>query len=166
MEPTPRPSNQNLASESALRIVLVEDNPAQIHLLRLALDLQARKYQLHELRDGARALQYIQEYRKDYAEDPEPSVMVLDMHLPKHDGPTVLRALKRHPALSHIPVVILTTSASPSEETEVRELGIRLYREKPTDIDELTRVAREIIDICNEKPTTLHGKSETCPTQA
>jgi CheY-like chemotaxis protein len=72
----------------------------------------------------------------------------LDLHLPKHDGAAVLKAIREEPTLAHIHVVALTSLASPTEEMEVRNLGIRLYRAKPTDLDDWIRLAAEILEIC------------------
>ena len=78
------------------------------------------------------------------------ALIVLDLHLPKHDGFAVLEEIKRTPPLAHISVVVLTSAASPMEEAQVRQLSIRLYREKPSDIDEFLEVAQQILEICNE----------------
>jgi hypothetical protein len=61
------------------RIVLVEDKPAEMILFRLALDQRDQKYDRHEICDGAAALQYIDEYRKTWIEEPERCVTDLDM---------------------------------------------------------------------------------------
>jgi CheY-like chemotaxis protein len=145
-----RPTNKNRGGHNPVRILLVEDNPAEIHLFRLALNGQNQKCDLHEIRDGAAALQYIEEYRKTCAEEPEPCVIVLDIHLPKHNGPAVLRAIKHEPVLSHVHVAVLTTCASPQEELEVRQLGVSLYREKPADLEKFIQVVQEIVEICHE----------------
>jgi CheY-like chemotaxis protein len=134
---------------SPARILVVEDNQADVFLLRHALDEHQAAYQLEVLRDGGEALQFIDQQRI-LARDPTPCAIVLDLHLPKHDGASVLKAMRDEPTLAHIHVVALTSFASPTEEKEVRELGIRLYRAKPTDLDEWTRLAGDILAICNE----------------
>jgi CheY-like chemotaxis protein len=77
-------------------------------------------------------------------------VIVLDLHLPKYDGVAVLRAIKQEPSLAHIRVVVLTASSNPKEELDVRQMGVRLYRKKPSNLDEFIEVAREILAICKE----------------
>jgi CheY-like chemotaxis protein len=74
--------------------------------------------------------------------------IVLDLHLPKHDGAAVLKAIRLEPTLAHIQVVALTSFSSPKEETEVRTLGINLYRSKPTDLDGWIELAGEILELC------------------
>src|SRR5712671_5847759 len=87
----------------AAKILIVEDNPADILWLRHALDQQGEKYDLQVLLDGEAALRFVDEHRTGLRE-PEPCVILLDLHLPKYDGIEVLRAVKRVPALAHIHV--------------------------------------------------------------
>ena len=134
---------------SPARILVVEDNQADVFLLRHALDEHGKEYQLEVLRDGGEALRFV-EHQRMLARDPNPCAIVLDLHLPKHDGAAVLKAIRDEPTLAHIQVVALTSFASPTEEKEVRELGIRLYRAKPTDLDEWIRLAGDILAICTE----------------
>ena len=131
-------------------IVVIEDNPNDILLLRLALDEQDEDYDLRVLRDGAEALAFVHEQRTRSHLSPVPCVIVLDLHLPKHEGVAVLEAIRQTPALAHINVVVLTGFASPLEQAQVTHWGVRLYREKPTDLNEFIDVSRQILEICNE----------------
>ena len=133
----------------AARIVVVEDSPADILLLRHALDQHGEAYQIEVLRDGAEALSFL-EAQKEIGHQPAPCVIVLDLHLPKHDGLSVLSALRTQPVLSHIRVVALSSFASPRDEAEIRSLGVRLYCEKPGDLDGWIDLARNILEICRE----------------
>jgi chemotaxis family two-component system response regulator Rcp1 len=139
---------------SPARILVIEDNQADVFLLRHALDEQGEEYQLEVLRDGGEAILFVQNQRM-LPSDPNPCAIVLDLHLPKHDGAAVLKAIRDEPTLAHIHVVALTSFASPTEEKEVRELGIRLYRAKPTDLDEWIQLAGDILAICNDGAEVL-----------
>jgi chemotaxis family two-component system response regulator Rcp1 len=136
-------------TQSPARILVVEDNQADVFLLRHALDEHHTEYQLEILRDGGEALRFVEQQRI-LARDPSPCAIVLDLHLPKHDGAAVLKAIRDEPTLAHIHVVALTSFASPTEEKEVRKLGIRLYRAKPTDLDEWIKLAGDILALCND----------------
>jgi CheY-like chemotaxis protein len=129
---------------------VVEDNSADVFLLRHALDQHAEAYALEVLRDGEEAIDFVKAQRSA-GRDAEPCVIVLDLHLPKHDGAAVLKAIKQEPALAFVHVVALTTFASPKDEQEVRELGVRLYKAKPTLVDEWIGLAGEILEICREQ---------------
>lgn len=130
-------------------ILVIEDNPGDVELLRLALDQQGQEYALKVLRDGSEALDFVHEQRKRGLATPKPCVIVMDLHLPKHDGVAVLEAIRSSPVLAHIHVVVLTSCATPLEQDKVRQLGIRFYREKSTDLEEFFDVAEQILAICS-----------------
>ena len=132
------------------KIVMVEDNAADVFLLRHALDEHRVLYTLDVLRDGEEAIEFVT-HRRAAASDAEPCVIVLDLHLPKHDGTAVLRTIRQEPALASVHVVALTTIASPKDEQEVRDLGVRLYRSKPTQVEEWIKLGGEILEICKEQ---------------
>jgi CheY-like chemotaxis protein len=128
------------------RILVIEDDPSDIVLLREALDQQGEDYELEVLTDGEQALRFVHEHRIGRRE-PHPCVILLDLHLPAYDGVAVLRAIRAAPVLEHIHVVMLTTLASPSEEREFSEMGAR-YRKKPSALEDLFELAAEIVEIC------------------
>jgi CheY-like chemotaxis protein len=130
---------------SAPRILVIEDNPGDVQLLRHGLSQQNEPYELIVLWDGEAALHFINEQRSGTST--EPCVIVLDLHLPKHDGMEVLRALRRDPILNHISVVMLTSVANPKDETEVRRLGAH-FREKPADLSAFLALAEFILELC------------------
>jgi len=132
------------------KIMMVEDNAADVFLLRHALDQHEEPYILDVLRDGEEAISFVT-HRRSAESDPEPCVIVLDLHLPKHDGTAVLRTIRQEPALASVHVVALTTIASPKDEQEVRDLGVRLYRSKPTQVEEWIKLGGEILEICKEQ---------------
>jgi len=131
------------------RIVVVEDSPADVLLLRHALNQNDAAYELEVLQDGAEALAFISAQR-ELRPEPAPCVIVLDLHLPKHDGLAVLAALKKEPALGHIRVVALSSFASPRDQAAVHSLGVRMYCEKPGDLDGWIALASDILKICRE----------------
>jgi CheY-like chemotaxis protein len=131
------------------QILVMEDNPGDVHILRLALDHQGEDYSLEVIRDGEEAIRFVHEQRTSTAEA-EPCVIILDLHLPRHDGVSVLRAIKKEPALAHVRVVALSNLPSPSDEAEVLRLGARLCRAKPTELDAWSALAGEILAICRE----------------
>ena len=132
------------------KIVVVEDNSADVFLLRHALDQHDESYLLEVLRDGEEAIDFVNRQRSA-GQEAEPCVIVLDLHLPKHDGTAVLKVIKQEPALALVHVVALTTLASPKDEQEVRALGVRLYKAKPTLVEEWIKLAGEILAICHEQ---------------
>jgi two-component system response regulator len=133
-------------------LLLIEDNSADTILLRQALDEQEDPYILEVLPDGETALRYVREQCR--RNSPEPCLIILDLHLPRYDGSTVLRAIRTESELSHVAVAVVTSSVSPDEEAEVLALGVRLYRRKPMNYDDTVELARELIEICKEPRMT------------
>lgn len=73
---------------------------------------------------------------------PIPDLIVLDVNLPKYNGDAVLRYVREQPWLSGVPVIMLTSSASPGDRTAAIELGADLFIQKSSDLDELLEVGR------------------------
>jgi CheY-like chemotaxis protein len=130
----------------SVRILVVEDDASDVYFLRRALENLEEDFVLEILADGERALQFIQNQRKG---EKHPCVIVLDLHLPRHDGLEVLRALREEPVLSHIHVVVTTTIASPPEEAELRRMGAD-YWQKPRHLSEFEELATRLIEICKD----------------
>src|SRR6266404_8213906 len=135
------------------KILVIEDNEADVLLLRNALDQQGGEdYELEVLMDGEEALRFVREHRTGIRE-PEPCVILLDLYLPVYDGMAVLRAIRQAPALEHIHVVVLTAHASPHQEIEIASMGA-LYRKKSLLLKDVIELAAEIIAICKSSSTT------------
>src|SRR5436190_2650737 len=128
------------------RILVIEDNASDIEMLRFALDQQQENYELEILKDGAEALQFVHEHRTGVRE-PNPCVILIDLHLRLYDGVTILRGIREAPALEHIHVIVLSSTVSPVQRVEIENLGA-LYRSKPSDLNVLVELAAEIIAIC------------------
>ena len=128
-------------------IVVVEDNPGDVQLLRIALDQQAEEYELSVLADGAEAVQYVQS-RHAGSTEPQPCAMLLDFRLPKYDGLEVLAALRREPSLDHVHVIILSSATVQlSEKLKIVSLGA-IFREKPRTFLELAELAAHVLELC------------------
>jgi CheY-like chemotaxis protein len=138
---------------SVPRIIVIEDNPADVRLLRSALDETGKKYELELLCDGEEALRFVRQCAS--SQGPDPCLIVIDLHLPRYDGAAILSAIRQEPALTHVRVAVLTTIASPQEELAIRSLGVDLYRNKPRELDGLKELAQEILRICNEEPLKI-----------
>jgi CheY-like chemotaxis protein len=130
------------------KILVIDDSSTDIELLRFALDRQREECELEVLHDGAEALQFIREHRTGTRE-PEPCVIVLDIHLPMHDGMEVLKAVRLEPALTHIQVVVLSSFLSTEKRAEVEQCGA-VYRIKPSTLAELLDLATEILALCKQ----------------
>ena len=134
---------------SPARILVIEDNPGDVFLLRHALEAVGEHFELKVLADGEEALKFVQEHRLGLP-PPDPCVIVLDLHLPKYDGMVVLRAIKRAPALEHIDVLVLSGLVSDKEMQELLTLGIQSHSRKPSTLAEFQALAEEIMALCKK----------------
>lgn len=126
-----------------IKILLVEDNPADVRLTQEALQDAKIRNALFVVDDGAKALDFLLQ-RGDYANVPRPDLILLDLNLPKIDGTQVLKEIKQHEKLKFIPVVVLTTSAA--EEDVVKSYGLyaNCYVTKPVDFEQFVRIIHSI----------------------
>jgi DNA-binding response OmpR family regulator len=116
------------------RILLVEDDPYDAELVITALAESDLANDIVVLRDGEEALDYLYSRGKFLNRtDGTPSVILLDLKLPKIDGREVLRQLKSDETLKYLPVVILTSSKEDCDVYEGYRLGANSYVVKPVD---------------------------------
>ena len=127
------------------RIVLIEDSDADVWMLQECLKSVASDHEVIVLKDGAAALQFIEEERAGLL--PRPCVIVLDLHLPHHDGLEILGAIRRTPTLEHVTALIVSAMPSPEMQRRIRELGVA-YAEKPHSADEYDALAERVWKLC------------------
>ena len=122
----------------ALVILLVEDELAHAEIVRRNFDGSRIANRLLHVTDGQAALDYL--YRRaefsDPIQSPRPSLILLDLRLPKVDGLEVLETVKSDPALCHIPVVILTTSTAEADMVMAYNSHANSYLVKPVDFQQ------------------------------
>jgi CheY-like chemotaxis protein len=132
---------------SAARIVLVDDNIADVKLLKMALDEKKKAYELKVLQSGEAALDFVRNFSKD--DERNPCVILLDLNLPRYDGLAVLKAIKGAPELSHVKVVVLSGLASPQQRATIKDLGA-LYIEKPMELSDYFELGARVMELCEK----------------
>jgi|RhiMetdeSRZDD1v2_1073273.scaffolds.fasta_scaffold341417_2 two-component system response regulator len=117
-------------------ILLVEDNPDHAELTRRAL-AKGGDHNVTWVKDGQEALDFLRREGgwADYKGD-APSVILLDIGLPKIGGRDVLRAIKQDERLRYIPVIMLTTSGDPDDVAHCYDLGANSYVMKALDFSD------------------------------
>ena len=130
---------------SPIEILLVEDNPGDVRLIREVLRDGKVWNNPHVVNDGEAALDFV--YRRHaFADKPRPDLILLDLNLPKKDGREVLATIKADPELKRIPVVVLTTSKEEEDVLRAYNLAANCYVTKPVEFDEFMKVIRMIED--------------------
>ena len=118
-------------------ILLAEDNPGDVLLFQEALNSCQLPCNVVVAADGQRAMALLGDEALW-----RPHLIVLDVNLPKYNGDAVLRHVRRQPSLKGVPVIMLTSSASPADRAAAIELGANLYLQKSSDLDELLEVGK------------------------
>ncbi|MDE0407361.1 MAG: response regulator [Alphaproteobacteria bacterium] len=132
-------------AETSERTVLLmaDDDPADCLLTEKALRRADITCPLYVVHDGAELLDYLKR-RGDYADPeaaPRPSLILLDLNMPKVNGTEVLEQLRDEPELCRIPVLVLTTSDEERDIASSYALGANAYMVKPSAFDEMVSVA-------------------------
>jgi two-component system response regulator len=127
-------------------ILLVEDNPDDVELTRLAFEEAQVANRMIVAKDGADALDYLFARGAHAGRNPAdlPSIVLLDLNLPKLDGREVLQAIRAEPATRDLPVVVLTTSAEPFDVEASYALGVNSYIQKPVDFEQFVAAVRQV----------------------
>lgn len=126
-----------------LQILLVEDNPGDVMLVREAMQENKIGNQLHHVGDGEAALRFLAR-QPPYEQAPRPDLILLDLNLPLLDGRGVLAAVKGTPDWHDIPVVIMTSSQAEADVLASYRLRANCYVVKPIDLDQFMHVVRSI----------------------
>lgn len=124
-------------------ILLVDDNPADVRLVREALRESRLRNELYVAGDGEEALAFLRR-EQGFADAPRPDLVLLDLNLPRKNGREVLAEMKSDPALKDIPVVILTTSNSDRDVLESYNLCASCYVRKPVQFQAFIDVVQSI----------------------
>lgn len=127
-------------------ILLVEDNPDDEELTRLAFKECKFANELVVARDGQDALDYLFATGKYSGRDvcDQPQVILLDLKLPKVDGLEVLHCIRADERTKFLPVVILTSSKQEQDLVAGYSLGANSYIQKPVDFNQFTEAVREL----------------------
>lgn len=148
---TPLIPQSTVIQHAAIPILLVEDNPAHAALIRRSLEHHLVPHEITHLSDGETALAYLLR-RGAYtnASHPAPTLILLDLRLPRMDGLDVLEHVKTSKELQHIPVVILTTSAADQDVARAYERHANSYVVKPLGLDAFDRLLEELLTYWTE----------------
>ena len=125
-------------------ILLVEDRPDEVELMKQALHQAGIDNPLRVLSDGAEAIAYF-EGRDRFADRgawPLPSLVLLDLKLPRRSGLDIVAWAKRDPRLKRIPVIVVTSSREASDMEKAYAAGANSYLVKPTSFREFVETMK------------------------
>lgn len=130
------PTIQQSVPRSGLRaveILLAEDNPGDVDLLRETFKRSRFDIRLSVVEDGEQAMDFLRR-RKPYLSAPRPDFILLDLHLPRKNGHQVAAEIKASRRLSGIPTLILTGSAQDEDKWRAYHTRVSAYLLKPAEL--------------------------------
>jgi two-component system, chemotaxis family, response regulator Rcp1 len=145
---SPEKNSPSTASTRRLRILLAEDNKADVYLVRQALAQHWINADLIVHRDGEEMVNAIERIE---AGEPCPDLVLLDLNLPKRNGEFLLARLRQSSACAHLPIVIVTSSGLPKDREAAVRLGASNYFCKPSDYDDFMQLGALIKDMIQPK---------------
>jgi len=125
------------------KLFLVEDNAADVDLLRLALQHAGVDCDLVVFTNGREVIDHIL-HNAGPSPQSVPELIILDLNLPKLEGLEVLRLIRDTPGFANVPVAVLSSSSSPRDRDKLSELRIAEYIVKPADLDEYLRIGETV----------------------
>jgi CheY-like chemotaxis protein len=116
------------------RILIVEDNPRNLELAAVILELE---YEILEAENGKLGVAM--------ARDKRPDLILMDLSMPELDGFGALKELRADSALARIPVVAFTAHAHQADRDAAQQAGFDAYVTKPVDADELLKTVERLL---------------------
>jgi CheY-like chemotaxis protein len=120
-------------AQDEIEILLVEDNAADLRMMREALQVAGISHRLSTVGNGEEALAFLRR-ESTHALAPTPDIIILDLKLPRISGHAVLGALKLDPDLKHIPVIVMTSSRAPRDQARSYDLKAEAFITKPVGL--------------------------------
>lgn len=145
-------------NNTPITILLAEDNPGDVYLVRLALKQSGLNFNLVEVSDGEQAIQYLNALGGDESA-PAPSFVLLDLNLPRVNGKTVLEHLKSIPKCLGTRAIVLTSSEYPPDRADVDRLGADCYFHKPQDLEAFLKLGDLVVSMCTGESTAAGSKA-------
>jgi CheY-like chemotaxis protein len=128
-----------------ISVLLVEDDPGDVLLIREAFSEQKVGNVLSVVSDGVEAMKFVRG-EGEYADRERPDLVLLDLNLPRKSGAEVLAEIKSDPELSTIPVIVLTTSSAEADIVGSYRMHANAYITKPVDFERFREIVHQIDD--------------------
>ncbi len=128
-----------------MEILLVEDNPVDVTIIRDALNAGKVRSNVHVAENGDEAMEFLHKKGK-YSSVPTPEIIILDLNLPRKDGREILAEVKANPSLRRIPVIVLTVSEDEQDIWRSYDLQANCFITKPADAEQFTKALERLGD--------------------
>lgn len=143
--------------------MIVEDNQADVFLIREAIDGAKLDAEIHVVYDGEQATRYCADVAIDDSLPP-PALVILDINLPKRQGGEVLEEMRRSPRCKDALVLVVTSSDSDADRAEMARRGANGYFRKPSDFEAYMKLGAIVKEMLENRPDRT-ASGETSITQ-
>ena len=132
--------------EATGAVLLADDDSNDIFFLRRAFQRAGFANAVLDVPDGEKAIEYLrgESHFSDRARFPVPTLLILDLKMPKINGFEVLEWLKTREDLRELKVVVLSSSGLPADQQKAKALGAHDYRVKPADLEDMVNMIKEV----------------------
>jgi CheY-like chemotaxis protein len=137
------------------RILVIEDNPTDVSLIKEALTAHGVSYEMSVLDDGEQALKHLQEM----GGEPNPDLIIIDLNMPKRDGVEVLLKYRMNVRLYLVPMVVLTSSNAANDRLRTKTIGVSAFIQKPMTLPAFLALGEQFKAIL-EEPFIYRGPRE------
>jgi DNA-binding response OmpR family regulator len=138
------------AEQVRRRILIVEDNKADVFLICEAINAANLNADVQVVSDGEKALGVFEEADRDNARVP-PTLVILDINLPKKNGSQVLRQMRASRRCANAIVLVVTSSDSARDRDLMANLGVNGYFRKPSEYDDFMKLSQIVKVLLDEK---------------
>jgi CheY-like chemotaxis protein len=140
--------------DTPLTIIVVEDNPVDMYLIRWVLKAHELSYDLQVIENGDHAMEYVNQLSHEERRR-SPTIMLLDLNLPQRDGREILQRVKSIPQGSDVRVVVVTSSNNPTDRRETLAMGADVYFIKPYHLNEFMELGNLIKRLASDNPPSF-----------
>ena len=135
-----------IRSSLPIRILVAEDDADDRMMIKDAFEESRLGNPVDFVEDGVQLMDYLgrQGEYANFADQPFPGFILLDLNMPRKDGRTALREIKESPILQRIPIVILTTSKAEEDIVRTYNLGVNSFICKPVTFDSLVEIVKTV----------------------
>lgn len=127
-----------------IEVLLVEDNPGDILLMKEVLSEKDNYIRLNIIKDGAEAMNFLKNVSLEVSSASLPDLIILDLNLPKKNGREILANIRSDQTLKDMPVIVFTSSDAEEDIMVCQNLKVVKYYKKPIDFDEYVRTIKAI----------------------
>ena len=127
-------------------ILMADDDPEDCELTAEALKMARIDNPVSFVKDGVELLEHLRKQAGEGAADKLPTLILLDLNMPRMNGMQALRELKKDPVLAEIPVVVLTTTRDEAEVAETYRLGAQSFITKPSSFSGFVDMLRDVAE--------------------